>query len=54
MLWHNANIYQTLNSNSCLQRKKERYDITLHPNAMQNHIMHAIPKVHERTLNMEL
>jgi hypothetical protein len=35
-------------------RKKEFYDITLHPDAMQNHIMHPIPKVHEGTLNMEL
>jgi hypothetical protein len=43
-----------LNSNTCLQRKKEHYDITLHPDAMQNHIMHTIPKVHEGTLNMEL
>jgi hypothetical protein len=34
--------------------KKERYDITLRLDAMQNHIMHAIPKVYEATLNMEL
>jgi hypothetical protein len=48
------NQFQSLFDGTLGHWKKENYDITLHPDAMQNHIMQAIPKVHEATLNMEL
>jgi hypothetical protein len=43
------NQFQSLFDGTLGHWKKEHYDITLHPNSMQNHIMHAIPKVHEAT-----
>jgi hypothetical protein len=67
MLWHNANIYQTLNSNSCLQFltsfsdgtlrnwKNECYDTAIQPIVKPYHACpYPIPKVHEATLKMEI
>jgi hypothetical protein len=48
------NQFQSLFDGTLGYWKKEYYDIALHPDAMQNHTMHALIKVHEATLNMEL
>jgi hypothetical protein len=65
MLWHNANIYQTLNSNRSLQLlngfshclwtlKNECYDIALYPDAKPyNARPNPIPNIDEATLKME-